>query len=120
MVEETIKTIKETESEAEEILKAADVTCTSILEKAAVSANEIKEQAERKQKKRRKRRLAAAKEAGDYFYAEKALARVDEEIAAIEKRSAGKRKRSNPGGDCRIGLNEPKLNGKSGIKVKEG
>ena len=46
MVEETIKTIKETESEAEEILKAADVTCTSILEKAAASANEIKEQAE--------------------------------------------------------------------------
>ena len=54
MVEETIKTIKETESEAEEILKAADVTCTSILEKAAASANEIKEQAEEKAKEKAK------------------------------------------------------------------
>ena len=49
MVEETIKTIKETESEAEEILKAADVTCTSILEKAAASA-ELKKAAQAKEK----------------------------------------------------------------------
>ena len=44
MVEETIKTIKETENEADEIIRKADATCTEILEKAAREAKEIKEQ----------------------------------------------------------------------------
>ena len=34
MVEETIKTIKETENEADEIIRKADATCTEILEKS--------------------------------------------------------------------------------------
>ena len=34
MVEETIKAIKETENEADEIIRKADATCTEILEKA--------------------------------------------------------------------------------------
>ena len=38
MVEETIKTIKETENEADEIIRKADATCTEILEKAAKEA----------------------------------------------------------------------------------
>ncbi len=42
MVEETIKTIKETENEADEIIRKADATCTEILEKAAREAKEIK------------------------------------------------------------------------------
>ena len=66
MVEETIKTIKETESEAEEILKAADVTCTSILEKAAADAGDISTR--------------------------EALARVDEEIAELKKAAQAKEK----------------------------
>ena len=92
MVEETIKTIKETESEAEEILKAADVTCTSILEKATVSANEIKEQAEEKSKEKAKAALSAAKDAGDISTRE-ALARVDEEIAELKKPRRQKKKK---------------------------
>ena len=91
MVEETIKTIKETESEAEEILKAADVTCTSILEKAAASANEIKEQEEEKAKEKAKSALSAAKDAGDISTRE-ALARVDEEIAELKKAAQAKEK----------------------------
>lgn len=91
MVEETIKTIKETESEAEEILKAADVTCTLILEKAAASANEIKEQAEEKAKEKAKAALSAAKDAGDISTRE-ALARVDEEIAELKKAAQAKEK----------------------------
>ena len=43
MVEETIKTIKETENEADEIIRKADATCTEILEKAVREAKEIKE-----------------------------------------------------------------------------
>ena len=38
MVEETIKAIKETENEADEIIRKADATCTEILEKAAREA----------------------------------------------------------------------------------
>lgn len=94
MVEETIKTIKETESEAEEILKAADVTCTSILEKATVSANEIKEQAEEKAKEKAKAALSAAKDARRYFYQGSAR-QGRRRDCRIEKSRAGKRKRSN-------------------------
>ena len=52
MVEETIKTIKETENKADEIIRKADTTCTEILENAAKEAKKIKEQAvaEAKQK----------------------------------------------------------------------
>ena len=38
MVEETIKTIKETENEAEEIVRKADAECTGILEEASAKA----------------------------------------------------------------------------------
>ena len=41
MVEETIKTIKETENEAEEMIKKADAQCTDILEQASVEAREL-------------------------------------------------------------------------------
>lgn len=95
MVEETIKTIKETESEAEEILKAADVTCTSILEKAAASANEIKEQAEEKaEREGEMRRLAQRKMPRRYFYQGSAR-QGRRRDCRIEKSCAGKRKRSN-------------------------
>ena len=42
MVEETIKTIKETENEADEIIRKADATCTEILEKAVREAKRDK------------------------------------------------------------------------------
>ena len=44
MVEETIKTIKETENEAEKIIKEAAAESTGILEKAAASAGELRQQ----------------------------------------------------------------------------
>ena len=43
MVEETIKTIREAEKEAGELVKKADETCTEILENAAAEAKTIKE-----------------------------------------------------------------------------
>ncbi len=42
MVEETIKTIREAEQEAEELVKKADETCTEILEQAEAEAKTIK------------------------------------------------------------------------------
>ena len=64
MVEETIKTIKETENEADEIIRKADATCTEILEKAAREAKEIKEQAVANAKKQAEADLLQAKEEG--------------------------------------------------------
>ena len=54
MVEETIKTIKETENEAEEIVRKADAECTGILEEASAKAKEIKEQLKQMQRQRQK------------------------------------------------------------------
>lgn len=64
MVEETIKTIKETENEAEEIVRKADAECTGILEEASAKAKEIKEQAEADAKAKAEASLKAAKEIG--------------------------------------------------------
>ena len=84
MVEETIKAIKETEREAEEIVKYADTDCTSILEKASADAGRIKEEAEAEAKAKAKASLQAAKEAGE-TEAEKALAEVETEIASLKE-----------------------------------
>ena len=46
MVEETIRTIKETENEAEGIIKKADAACTEILEKAKAEAAQMVGRAE--------------------------------------------------------------------------
>ena len=50
MVEETIRTIKDTECEADKAMKEADAACAEILEKADASAGRIKEEAEAKAK----------------------------------------------------------------------
>ena len=68
MVEETIKTIKETENEADEIIRKADATCTEILEKAAREAKEIKEQAVANAKKQAEADLLQAKEEGEVSF----------------------------------------------------
>ena len=75
MVEETIKTIKETENEADEIIRKADATCTEILEKAAREAKEIKEQAVANAKKQ------ASEKTEQETEALKALAQGKEEEA---------------------------------------
>ena len=65
MVEETIKAIKETENEADEIIRKADATCTEILEKAAKEAKEIKEQTVANAKKQAETELLQVKEEGE-------------------------------------------------------
>ena len=45
MVEETIRTIKETENEAEEIIKKADAAYTEILEKAKEAGKKSEQEA---------------------------------------------------------------------------
>ncbi len=73
MVEETIRTIKETENEAEEIIKKADAAYTEILEKAKADAAD----------------LEAAKEAGRKSEQE-AMSGVEKEIEALKKGALAK------------------------------
>ena len=91
MVEETIKTIKETENEAEEMIKKADAQCTDILEQASVEAKELKEQAEMDAKAEAQAALAAAKEAADHLTKQKAV-EVEQENAAMRDAALGKEK----------------------------
>ncbi len=82
MVEETIRTIKETENEAEEIIKKADAAYTEILEKAKADAAEMV-------KSEAAAALEAAKEAGRKSEQE-AMDSVDREIAALKKDALAK------------------------------
>lgn len=84
MVEETIKAIKETENEAEEIIKKADATCTAILEDAERSAKEMKEKAEVQAKEKALSALDIAKEAGEVSVQE-VLTKVENEIAKLKE-----------------------------------
>ena len=84
MVEETIKTIKETENEAEELVKSADAECTGILERASAAAVELKAQAEAQAKEKAKTDLDAAKEIGERDV-EKAMDDVAKEIASLRE-----------------------------------
>ena len=60
MVEETIKTIREAEKEAGELVKKADETCTEILENAAAEAKTIKETAKESATKKAEAQLDEA------------------------------------------------------------
>lgn len=54
MVEETIKTIKETENEAEEIVRKADAECTGILKKPLQKPRRSKNRLKQMQRQRQK------------------------------------------------------------------
>ena len=78
MVEETIRTIKDTECEADKAMKEADAACAEILEKA---------EAEAKAKENAQFAMNEAKKAGEEAVKD-ALQKVDEEIVSL-KREAG-------------------------------
>ena len=89
MVEETIKAIKETENEADEIIRKADATCTEILEKAAKEAKEIKEQAVVNAKKQAETELLQVKEEGENLK-KKACEKTEQETEALKALAQGK------------------------------
>ena len=84
MVEETIKTIRETEKEAEELIKNAAAECTEILEGAAADARELKQKAETDAKAKADADMKAAVEMGESS-ARDALRDVDAEIASLKE-----------------------------------
>ena len=89
MVEETIRTIKETENEAEGIIKKADAACTEILEKARAEAAEMVSKAEAEAKAKAAADLDAAKEAGRKSEQE-AMDSVEKEIASLRNDALSK------------------------------
>ncbi len=89
MVEETIRTIKETENEAEGIIKKADAACTEILDNAKAEAAEMVGRAEAEAKSEAAAALEAAKEAGRKSEQE-AMDSVEKEIATLKKDALAK------------------------------
>ena len=89
MVEETIRTIKDTECEADKAMKEADAACAEILEKA--DANLLYHgkivTTEAKAKENAQFAMNEAKKAGEEAVKD-ALQKVDEEIVSL-KREAG-------------------------------
>ncbi|MEZ3435122.1 MAG: hypothetical protein K1W34_10965 [Lachnospiraceae bacterium] len=89
MVEETIKTIKETESEAERILKEADEKCAAILEDARQEADSLKKQSETDAKNKAQAALDMEKQAGEKSIQD-ALAGVESEISVLKEQARAK------------------------------
>ncbi len=89
MVEETIKTIKETECEAENVLKEADVKCAAILEDAGKKADSLKYLAEADAKKKAQEALELEKKAGEKSIQD-ALAGVESEISVLKEAARAK------------------------------
>lgn len=89
MVEETIKTIKETESEAEALLKAADAECGEILENAKAQAENLKEEAKAKAQAQAREALDVEKKIGETSIQE-ALAKVESDIKVLKESAKSK------------------------------
>lgn len=89
MVEETIKTIRETESKAEAILKEADDRCDAILADAENQAYDIKAQAEAVAKENARNALDSEKQIGEKSIQD-ALAEVEGDIAVLKEKARAK------------------------------
>lgn len=89
MVEETIKTIKETEREAEELLKSAGEKCAAILEEAEAQAKNLKEEAKAQAQAAAKAALDMEKKIGEDSIQD-ALAKVDSEIEVLKQGAKAK------------------------------
>lgn len=89
MVEETIKTIRETESKAEAILKEADDRCDAILADAENQAYDIRVQAESVAKEKARTTLESEKEIGEKSIQD-ALAEVESDITVLKENARAK------------------------------
>lgn len=89
MVEETIKTIKETENEAERMIREADEKSAAILEKAGKEAESLKNQSETDAKNKARVILDMEKQAGEQSIQD-ALAGVEKEISVLKEKARAK------------------------------
>ncbi len=89
MVEETIKTIKEAEAQADQLEMDADQTCAGILDDANVQAKELTEKMVAEARAKAQEEMNAAKEAGDQSL-EDSMKDVEKEIDALKEAAKGK------------------------------
>ncbi len=89
MVEETIKTIKETEDEAERMIREADEKSAAILEEARKEAESLKNQSETDAKNKARVILDMEKQAGERSIQD-ALAGVEKEISVLKEKARAK------------------------------
>lgn len=89
MVEETIKTIKETEEEAEKIIKESEEKCAAILEDAKKTAADLMSLSEAEAKKEAQTALDTEKEIGDKSIQD-ALAEVENDIKVLKEGARAK------------------------------
>lgn len=89
MVEETIKTIRETEREAERLVREAEEKCAAILEDAGKEAESLKSRAEADAKEKARKVLDAEKEIGESSIKD-ALASVEGDIEVLKESARAK------------------------------
>lgn len=89
MVEETIKTIKETECEAERMMREADEKCAAILDNAGKEVDRLKYQSETDAKNKAQAILDMEKQAGEKSIQD-ALAGVEKEISVLKEKARAK------------------------------
>lgn len=89
MVEETIKTIKETECEAERMIREADEKSAAILEEARKEAESLKNQSETDAKNKARVILDMERQAGEQSIQD-ALAGVEKEISVLKEKARAK------------------------------
>lgn len=89
MVEETIKAIRETEREAEELLKAAGEQCGAILDEAQAQAKNLKEETKVQAQEKAKAALDMEKKIGEDSI-QAALAEVESEAKTLKEGAKAK------------------------------
>lgn len=89
MVEETIKTIKETESEAEKMIREADEKSAAILEDARKEADSLMTLTEAEAKRSAQAALEKEKEIGEKSIQD-ALAEVESDIKVLKENARAK------------------------------
>ena len=89
MVEETIKSIRDTEEQAEKQVKDADTKCSEILEQASQEAKQLKETTLQEAKAKAEEKLKSAKAEGEAAMKE-ALLSVESRITSL-KEAAGQK-----------------------------
>lgn len=84
MVEETIRVIRETEAQADALVKEADVRCSEMLEKAAKDAADYRAEELKAMKQQAERAMEDARQEGTRLL-EKAQTEIEQEVKLLKE-----------------------------------
>lgn len=89
MVQETIKTVKETEMKAGQLVKEAEMQCTAIIDKAKEEAKTFKEQKVKTENELARTAMDSAKKEAEQFMGTSG-AEIDKEAEALKESASSK------------------------------